>query len=196
MRNKLNLLGLFLSLFLFTQSFAAKELAFEKISAAISTGNLDQLKILLKEKKNLNEPIIEDETVLMHATSEGQFELVRWLHKNKVDLNIATKDGHRALSYAILGGHGEIARWLIKQGADANFRHDDSRLNPLFDAITVNDLQTVKALVQKHPELLKSEARDQDGTRTYTPTQWAHRYGQDEIESYLNSALASKKRFK
>lgn len=196
MKNKTIFLAFILIIIFFEQASAAKELAFEKISSAITTGNLSQLKILLKEKKDLNEPIIADETLLMHATSEGQFELVRWLHKSKVNLNTATKDGHRALSYAILGGHGEIARWLIQQGAEVNFRHDDLRLNPFFDAITVNDLQTVKALLNKHSEFLISEARDRDSARVYTPLQWAHRYGQDEIEIYLNSALASKKRLK
>lgn len=179
-----------------TPAFAAKELAFEKLSSAITTGNLEQLKQLLKEKKNLDEPIIEDETLLMHATSEGQFEVVKWLFKNRVNPNVATKDGHRALSFAILGGHSEIARWLLKQGAEANFNHDNARLNPLFDAITVNDLATVKVLTAKYPEMLKSEARDSGSPRLYSPLQWAQRYEQDEIATHIAEVLASKKRLK
>ena len=85
------------------------------LSAAIDSGNLEMVRVLLELGANPNTredfgyPIIEG------AAQEGNIEVVRLLVDAGADV-----DGSAALSTAIDHGHTEVVRLLVEAGADVN----------------------------------------------------------------------------
>jgi len=92
----------------------------ELIIASVK-GNIDIVKILIKNGADINAASPTKETALMYAAMRGNKDVVEILIKNGADINIKDTHGNTALIYAarnITRNNDDIVELLIKSGAD------------------------------------------------------------------------------
>jgi len=85
-----------------------------KISEAIFNGDLDKIKILIKEERSINIRNQNGDTILHYASYNGNLKIVKLLIENNADINAANNYGKTPLSVA---GSKEVERFLIEKGA-------------------------------------------------------------------------------
>ena len=85
------------------------------LSAAITSGNLEMVRVLLELGANPNTRADPGYPIVERAAREGNVEVVRLLVDAGADV-----DGSAALSTAIGHGHTEVVRLLVEAGADVN----------------------------------------------------------------------------
>ena len=90
----------------------------EDWEAAISRGNLPQVRSLLEQSVDVNAKDSHGQTALMRASLSGQSELVRALGAQGADLNVTAKYNLSALMLAVINGSAEVVQTLAAAGAD------------------------------------------------------------------------------
>lgn len=94
----------------------------KKWQEATRRGDVEQVRLLLAHRENIDAKDKYGQTALMIATHAGHVELVRLLLERGADLDITAKYNLSALMLALIGRHFEAARLLIEAGADVNIR--------------------------------------------------------------------------
>jgi ankyrin repeat protein len=104
---------------------------------AITSGDLETVKRLLRAGVDVNARDRYGQTGLMLAAHHGQAEIVEELVTAGADLNVTAKYNLTALMLAIIAGHVKIARLLARAGADLTVRGSGA---PGFSGKTAYDL--------------------------------------------------------
>lgn len=97
-----------------------------RIYKAIKSNNVDLIKLLLKQKQYVDNPVqfcdsLGGYTILHIACMEGCYDLVKSLiFEFKANVNKMAFDGARPIMLAVLFHHHKIVELLLNAGADAN----------------------------------------------------------------------------
>lgn len=89
---------------------------------ATTRGEIDKVRLLVREGADVNAKDKFSQTALMYASRVGNIDLVRLLVESGADLNTAAKHNLSALMLAVINGHAEVVRILIESGADLTIR--------------------------------------------------------------------------
>jgi hypothetical protein len=92
------------------------------LHSAAENGNIDQVKSILAEAKDVNARDQRGRTPLIAAASKGQYQVMQFLIESKADINIQDNSGATALHQAASGGYVPAVRLLLSSGADATLR--------------------------------------------------------------------------
>lgn len=111
-----------------------------------ASGDLEQVRILVKMGVDVNAKDKDGRTALMGASLWGHLEVVKYLIANGANANVSDNYGNTALMNAASGvhfargGHLEIVKYLIAKGADINAK-DKSGKTALMWALIDNQLE-------------------------------------------------------
>lgn len=94
---------------------------------AVSEGETNFVKDLVKAGADVNKPANEGETPLITAVCVNQADTVRLLLEAGADVNAATQQGWTALLFASKLGYADIVKMLLDAGADVNAETRDGR---------------------------------------------------------------------
>jgi len=104
-----------------------------EIHLAAYLGDLDGIRSLVKETKDLEKRDKNGRTPLSYASLGGNAEIVRFLIDQSAKLDAADEKGMTPLHYAALGNHEATVRLLLASGADINA--DSDKGTPLHMAV-------------------------------------------------------------
>lgn len=164
---------------------------------ALKTGNLEQVKELIKENRDLLHEKTEwgiasdgyywplGITALHWAAGTGNKELAGFLLSQGANVNSMGKASKTPLHIAVLMGQREIVELLLSHGADPNARTELGH-TPLHFAVMRGHLAIVKILLKNGA---KASSRDESGR---TPADWAAIKGQAEMVDLLVEQGAQK----
>jgi uncharacterized protein len=116
------------------------------LRSAIKEGDVDKVGSLIREDNELLHTMTPFGSWLHVAASFGKLEIVKLLLQAGIDINCrggTFKGG--ALNEAASEGHTEIAKFLVSNGAQLDVSEPEK--NPLFGAIHVGNIDTVKLLL-------------------------------------------------
>ena len=98
---------------------------------AITTGNLDRVRLFLEQGADKDQVDSGDNTLLYYAAMYNQLHVVQYLVEQGAQLNKASRiSGITPLAETAYKGHVEIARYLLEQGADRD-KADNNGFTPL-----------------------------------------------------------------
>ncbi|MDX1478669.1 MAG: ankyrin repeat domain-containing protein [Saprospiraceae bacterium] len=100
----------------------------------------------------------EAETPLHIATRRRRLSAVQILIEHGAEIDARNAHGKTAHAHAIRRGFTEISNWLAAQGADQTLNPADE----LAVAITRHDYAVARALIQKHPEAVRTGNPEED----------------------------------
>ncbi|BEU15928.1 hypothetical protein wHmcTK_11110 [Wolbachia pipientis] len=147
---------------------------------AVRSGNLAEVKILLKKGADVN---AKDETYFMtplhYATVYGHKEIVELLIEKGADVNAKDETDFTTLHYATVYGHKEIVELLIEKGADVNAKDETDFMTPLHYATVYGHKEIVELLIEKGADVNAKDETD------FTPLHYATVYGHKEIVELL-----------
>ncbi len=116
--------------------------------ACVGKSQLEMIKLYLEHGAD---PLLKNNrnhTSLMRVAIYGDTASARLLVNKGVNINEKKGAGETALFNAIKSGNREMLLWLLANGADANVK-DNYKATPLSYAVIVNDMEMVKALLEK-----------------------------------------------
>ena len=90
----------------------------------IDMGNIDDIKLFLKNSKNEIDFVINGLSPLPHAATINNIEIIKiFVNETEININIQDENGNTALINASGNGNLEIADYLINNGADINHQN-------------------------------------------------------------------------
>jgi ankyrin repeat protein len=117
---------------------------------AITSGDLDTVRRLLRAGVDVNARDRYGQTGLMLAAHHGQTEIVEELLAAGADLNPTAKYNLTALMLAIVAGHVKIAGLLARAGTDLTVRGSGA---PGFSGKTAYDLAVAQEMRELYADL-------------------------------------------
>ena len=114
----------------------------------VETGNLEQLKSLIKAGADLNVSDNLDRTPLMLACYKGHLAIVSYLAENAAYKKLWEKEQVDALMWASIGGWVPVLRYLLETGVNVD-AIDDENMTALMYACQEEQLASVMFLVEK-----------------------------------------------
>ena len=123
------MLGLLMAM---SDSMPAKEKE-HALFAAVRTGNLDLVNILLNAKVNPKATDSQGNTLVKVAAENGADKIMSLLIEKGCPVNKRNSTGSAAVHYSAKYGHTECTRELIKAGANLNYQ-DSGKNTPLLHA--------------------------------------------------------------
>ncbi len=93
----------------------------EKTHVAAWTGDLQELKALIKEGQDVNKRDENNRTPLICAAVRGHTDCVQWLLQSNANVDVQDRWGYTALHYASVG-HYSIAQALITHHASLDLK--------------------------------------------------------------------------
>ncbi len=118
-----------------------------RLLAASKSGDLPQVRNLLRRGANVKTRSPKNETPLHCAARSGQFELVRYLVDLGADLNARTLRGASVLRFATQSKNRRLVRWLFEE-LKAQFAGPDDLNAALFGALGKCDYLMARLLVK------------------------------------------------
>lgn len=164
------------------------------IHVAIQRGDCEIVQLLIdKHPEKLLEQIDENgRTPLLLAGSLGHTDIVRYLLKKNANSNARVPNGyifsgHTTLAFAVDRGFPEIAKMLLEAKADPLIVGAMMR-QPIHIAADNGNLEMVKALIEKRPDLL-----EQTDEFERTPLYFAERNKHTKVVEYLKTEITWEK---
>ena len=158
----------------------------KEIRQSIKEGNLEKIKTILNNDKDLISISTFFGTWLHDASTYGKYDIIQYLIECGVDVN--KKGGVRdagPITYAAFKGFIKIVELLCDNGATLDTSNCDR--NPLFAAIYNGHFNVVKYLVENGIDITASYPIGQlENVDAY---EYARQYGQTEIANYLKTKL-------
>ncbi|MGN0016791.1 MAG: ankyrin repeat domain-containing protein [Candidatus Avelusimicrobium sp.] len=112
----------------------------------VDTGNLEQLKRLIKAGVDLSVSDELDRSPLMLACYKGHLPVVSYLAENDAYQNLWKKEQVDALMWASIGGQVPVLQYLLKTGINVD-AIDDENMTALMYACQENQFEAVTFLV-------------------------------------------------
>ena len=158
---------------------------------AIKKGDLDIVKELLAENKELLDADTPFGSWLHVAADQGKAEIAKYLIECGMDVNRnGGISGGNAIRSAARNGQLDIIELLYRNGA--KFDVSTATKNPLFGAICNGHFDVVKFLVENGIDITASYPIGQlDNVDAY---EYARQYGQTEIANYLKTKLEERRK--
>ncbi|CAI6333870.1 unnamed protein product [Periconia digitata] len=103
------------------------------ISEAAVSGNIEQLRKLLKNPRQHIDPVDEELSALQLACLNQQWKAAKWLAQRGADPNREDEKGMTPLHFAVKSGDAAFVRLLLEKGANREYMNDDGR-KPFFYA--------------------------------------------------------------
>ena len=122
------------------------------IIEAANKGNIEVVKLLLKENADVNIQDKNGVTALMLASLNGHTHVVELLLKENADVNIKNKQGMTALNLASLKGHTHVVELLLKDNANVNIQ-DKNGVTALMLASLKGHTQIVELLLKENADV-------------------------------------------
>jgi ankyrin repeat protein len=91
-----------------------------KLVNATYAGNLSQVKLLIAQGANINQPYCGSWPALHAAATSGKNETIQYLLAQGAKIDIGGKFNETALMCAVGGGHLETVKLLVANGANIN----------------------------------------------------------------------------
>lgn len=149
------------------------------LHVAVSSNNLEIVKLLLSAKADVQRANNQGRTALHLASRSGNAEITKQLIDAGSDVNATTNDCRTALHTATWRGNTEVVRHLVAAQADVNI-HDGDSWTPLFWAAKLNYRQITQLLVEQGADLNHRIVNKQ-----YTALHEALRNGHIGLSKYL-----------
>jgi ankyrin repeat protein len=156
----------------------AKEMAFRQ---AAHDGELEQVKLFLKQGVNYNAVDQGGQTALMFAAFNGHSEIVLSLIEAGAEIDQRDMVGRTALLYGSTGPFPETVKILLDRGADPNIVDSEEHFSPLMHAAAEGHLEVVKVLIAHGAD---RSLRDVDGDDAAT---FAAQSGHLQVLEYLKN---------
>ena len=93
--------------------------------AAVDTGHLDVVKLLLERNADVDSRILTDSTPLRVAAYDGRLDIVSYLVEHGADVNARQSYGNTPLMVTCLNGHVNVATYLVEHGANIHLQDND-----------------------------------------------------------------------
>lgn len=100
----------------------------------ITSGTLDQFKLLLNKEDNINEKDKFGSTLLIHCIRNNRLDMVIYLIEIGADVNLVGKDNTSPLHYAVQAQNYEIVKYLLQLDIKINTQNIDGN-TPLSEAL-------------------------------------------------------------
>ncbi|XP_070180050.1 poly [ADP-ribose] polymerase tankyrase-like isoform X2 [Littorina saxatilis] len=152
------------------------------IHIAVMNGHIEVLKVLLKNKVNVNKQVSAGKnklSPLMMAAELGNLDMVRLLVQSGATVELLDKLKRSALMHAVINGNTNVASYLLYLGADPN-RTDSSGNSLVHYAAAFGWYHCLKLLVKDAGATYNS-----DNDWKTTPLAIAFLKGQPGIVDYL-----------
>ncbi len=114
--------------------------------SSILSGNVDSVKLLLKQGANPNYEDIYGITPLLFAVERGDTVLIKLLLDKGADIDIVPPYDPPAVSFAVITFKDTVLRYLLRQGANPNIV-DQAGRTPLYYAIRNGNYQAADMLL-------------------------------------------------
>lgn len=130
--------------------------------AAVMGGNIENIKILLKNGADIDLKGGLGFTPLMLASFYGKIDIVEILLKNGANINLKDDRGVNALDYSIQEKKTDISKLLIKNGIEiGNVVEGKNNLNALSRSIVFKEYEVAKILVEKGADVYAKSSKNQ-----------------------------------
>jgi ankyrin repeat protein len=133
-----------------------------KLINSATWGHLENVKVLLKHKADVNLQDNQGEVPLMALMAfdkKDDIEIFNLLVKNGAKVNIQDKDGETPLHYAVTSKRPEFTELLIKNGAKINIQSKEGE-TPLHYAVTWGKPEFTETLIKNGADMY---IQDTDG---------------------------------
>ncbi|CAN7438403.1 ankyrin repeat domain-containing protein [Peribacillus frigoritolerans] len=159
------------------------------IRNAIKLGDINEVKHLIGDDKEILSTMTSFGTWLHVAAKKGHLEMVEYLINKGIDIDArgGTFDAS-ALNLAAGAGHLEIVKYLIEAGAELD--ESLAKRNPLFGAIYGGHKEVVELLVEKGIDI--SIRYTGESIKNMDAYEYAREFGQTEIAEYLKQKMDEK----
>ncbi|PFK28309.1 hypothetical protein COI93_24165 [Bacillus cereus] len=159
------------------------------IRNAIKIGDINEVKQLIGNDKEILNTMTTFGTWLHVAAKKGHLEVVEYLINKGIDIEArgGTFDAS-ALNLAAGEGHLEIVKYLIEAGAELDVSL--AKRNPLFGAIYGGHKEVAEFLVEKGIDI--SIRYTGENIKNMDAYEYAREFGQTEIAEYLKQKMDEK----
>ncbi|PEY32835.1 hypothetical protein CN354_20535 [Bacillus cereus] len=159
------------------------------IRNAIKIGDINEVKQLIGNDKEILNTMTTFGTWLHVAAKKGHLEVVEYLINKGIDIEArgGTFDAS-ALNLAAGEGHWEIVKYLIEAGAELDVSL--AKRNPLFGAIYGGYKEVAEFLVEKGIDI--SIRYTGENIKNMDAYEYAREFGQTEIAEYLKQKMDEK----
>ncbi|MED1093675.1 ankyrin repeat domain-containing protein [Bacillus paramycoides] len=166
-----------------------KKILNKAIRNAIKIGDINEVKQLIGNDKEILNTMTTFGTWLHVAAKKGHLEMVEYLINKGIDIDArgGTFDAS-ALNLAAGAGHLEIVKYLIKTGAELDVSL--AKRNPLFGAIYGGHKEVAEYLVEKGIDI--SIRYTGENIKNMDAYEYAREFGQTEIAEYLKQKMNEK----
>ena len=160
----------------------------EKMTDAVTSGDLETVKKLLEETPNLLYETTFLGSWLHRAAARGQLEVAQYLIDKGCDVNKIAGIGEAGpINSAILSGEYEMVKLLVKN--NAIFDTSTVLRNPLFDAISNKEFEIAKYLVDQGIDLSATYKLYNIEQNAYI---YSKGYGAEELAEYILQKMKEK----
>ena len=151
-----------------------------QIAAAAQSGELEQVRALLKKGLDVNEAQGDGTTALHWAAIKGDAELAQMLIFAGANVRATTRIGaYTPLYLAAKGGHSGVVAALLTAGADAKAVTSNGT-TPLMIAAAAGDTRSIASLIENGADI-----NAKDGAKGETPLIFAAGFNRTEAVKLL-----------
>ncbi|MED1436644.1 ankyrin repeat domain-containing protein [Bacillus mycoides] len=166
-----------------------KKILNKAIRNAIKIGDINEVKQLIGNDKEILNTMTTFGTWLHVAAKKGHLEMIEYLINKGIDIDArgGTFDAS-SLNLAAGAGHLEMVKYLIEAGAELDVSL--AKRNPLFGAIYGGHKEVAEFLVEKGIDIsIRYTGKNIKNMDAY---EYAREFGQTEIAEYLKQKMDEK----
>lgn len=128
---------------------------------AAASGDINTVKKLQDEGRNINEADSNGATPLMHAIWGSKSDLAKYLIQSGADIKVENKQGYNAFIYAVNYGDFEIIKLLLAKGANINSK-DNWENTALMHTILSGRSDVAKYLIESGADIKAKNKKGYD----------------------------------